>query len=202
MKARRIAGYLVLGALAAAAPPSAVPADTDLDWIGQLPGVAVFARKSTAGRSKVVYSVSASPEETFEKVRQGLSERGWTIETGKAASLAGISANKLTAKKAGSEVIVGLSQLGGVSHLSVEVTITVRGRCEDVVVNGSGNVITLEGDCEDLVVNGSGNEVRAESAIEDITTNGSSNTVTWSAARNPKGPDVRNNGTGNTIRRN
>lgn len=259
MTARTILGSLAMAALALTVPASATPSETDVGWIGELPGLSVFTQKTTAGVAKTVYTVSGSPDDTFAGVRKGLTDRGWTIETSKASSALGVvGSQKLVAEKAGSRVKIQLSQLGELYQLSVEQTggggpsrpsgsseprastqpapaparpgasspasgrraasydcgeggdvtinnssaaVTVVGRCEDLTVNGSRNVVTLEGDCGDLTVNGDSNEVRAEAAIDDITTNGDSNIVSWSAARNARGPRTQDNGTNNTIRR-
>jgi hypothetical protein len=193
MKARNMLVSLAVATLAGAV--GAAASETDLAWIGDLPGLSVFARKTTGAVSKTVYTVSGSPEETFAAVRRGLGERGWTIESSKASSLPGIGSQKLTARKAGSRVEIRLSQLGDSSHLSVELTpgggdprasgsSEARAPAPAAPSATTGRTFgrrSASYDCGeggDVTINNSGAAVTVRGRCEDVTVNGGGNAIT------------------------
>jgi hypothetical protein len=123
--ARAILRPLLAAAFLLAAGVGSARADTDLAWIGALPGVSV--RPVTAGSPgpKTVYQLSADLDATFASVRNGLTKRHWALVPGPAAP-AGKKAppHTLIAEKEGTRVKVVGSRAKGVSSLTVTV---VRG---------------------------------------------------------------------------
>lgn len=70
-------------------------------------------------------------------------------------------------------------------------TVTLVGRCTQLIVAGTGNTVT--GSTQRVAVAGSSNSVTVEQ-IEDIVMMGSGNTLTWKSAADGKTPRVSNNG--------
>jgi hypothetical protein len=109
------AGLLAAGAGFAAA-------DTDLAWIGKLPGVS--PRPGQTAGPKTVYALSKDVDATMASVREGLVQRRWTFvkpapPAGKAAPV-----RTLIAEKEGTRVKVVGGPAKGASTLTVTV---VRG---------------------------------------------------------------------------
>jgi hypothetical protein len=67
-----------------------------------------------------------------------------------------------------------------------------------VMVNGGRNSLTVKGPCRRIMVNGDDNRISAD-AVMDIVFNGSGNSVTYSRAVNGKRPTVTQNQQGNTV---
>lgn len=67
-----------------------------------------------------------------------------------------------------------------------------------VAVNGSRGTISIKGPCRQLMVNGNNNEINAE-ALMDIVVNGEANTIKYTKYVNAKRPTVKDNEGGNTI---
>ena len=70
-----------------------------------------------------------------------------------------------------------------------------------VAISGKGNSITIRGECSLLEVNGSSNKVSVES-VGSIKINGNNNDIRYTRAPDGKAkPVVKNKGAANTIRR-
>ena len=70
-----------------------------------------------------------------------------------------------------------------------------------VAINGKGNSITIRGACAVIEINGSGNKIAAES-VGSIKISGNNNDIRY--AKTPDGkarPTIKNKGAANTIRR-
>lgn len=70
-----------------------------------------------------------------------------------------------------------------------------------VSINSSNNSLRFTGRCSAIHINGSNNEIRVDATTPAIYLNGSQNDVTWSAAANPKGVQVQDNGPFNEVKR-
>jgi len=67
-----------------------------------------------------------------------------------------------------------------------------------VALNGDGKTITVKGICRQIMINGDKNTVTA-TAFTEIVVNGSENNVTYSKFVNGKRPTITQNATGNNI---
>ncbi|HEX5059014.1 MAG TPA: DUF3060 domain-containing protein [Kofleriaceae bacterium] len=71
-----------------------------------------------------------------------------------------------------------------------------------VAINGKGNSITIRGECAIIEINGSGNKVSVES-VGSIRISGNNNDLRYDRAPSGKTrPEIKNKGAANTIRRN
>jgi hypothetical protein len=216
-------------AVALAGSALASASETDVAWIGKLPGVTALTTKTTAAEGfKGVYTVSGDPAAAMESLRSGLVDRGWTI--GKAAEVAD-TVRSLTAEKGSARLKAALTGAMGVGTL----TLTLRGgsasagatassgasvsvgssggvvvtgravtethdcRGGDAAINGNSSMITLEGECGTVTVAGNSNTVTINAKVRAINAMGRANTVVWSAARNPSAPAVNHVGSQNRV---
>lgn len=101
----------------------AAPADTSIDWIKDLPGVSVTSRKETRDGLEVVYGVSGDVIATLERIREGLTKRGWTIEESTDSSFAMVTKRILIAANQGAKVEVVASRTGRIQ----DIVVTLRG---------------------------------------------------------------------------
>lgn len=67
-----------------------------------------------------------------------------------------------------------------------------------VAINADNSTVTIKGACMKVTVNGDGNQITAEAALE-FAFNGSGNTVKFSKFSNGKQPTVTQNQGGNTV---
>jgi hypothetical protein len=67
-----------------------------------------------------------------------------------------------------------------------------------MMVNGSGNVVTIKRLCRQIMINGDGNQITADGAMEFVF-NGSENVLRYSRFLNGKRPTVIENREGNVI---
>ncbi|MBE2252557.1 MAG: DUF3060 domain-containing protein [Myxococcus sp.] len=74
------------------------------------------------------------------------------------------------------------------------------GNEQQIIVNGSQNVITLHGPCKDVHVNGEKNRITTDS-VQSIVANGDTNQIQWRTSPRGKAPKVSTNGNGNTVSR-
>lgn len=65
-------------------------------------------------------------------------------------------------------------------------------------VNVSGRTITIKGACSQVMVNGDKNDISI-AAVMEIVVNGSENTIRYSKYPNGKRPIIDDNGSGNTV---
>ena len=66
-----------------------------------------------------------------------------------------------------------------------------------VAINASGSTVTIKGACAKITINGDGNQITADAAAE-FALNGGSNKVSYSRFENGKRPIVTENQAGNT----
>ncbi len=181
MKSRGVA-LTILGALAVVAASSILvqAADTDLSWIGRLPGIKGGVQNRDGDDIKIIYNLKADPDKTMARVLDGLEQRGWDVERGGSSilagtalqSLAGIKARKgravlriLVASTPGQQSLI-LKLQGGTTappatsdeeDVSIDVRpdggarVTVRDHGDTVVADDSGRVAVKEGHSGDSV---------------------------------------------------
>lgn len=71
-----------------------------------------------------------------------------------------------------------------------------------VAINGKGNSLTIRGECATIEINGSSNKVSVE-AVGSIKVSGNNNDIRYDRAPDGKArPAIKNKGAANTIRRN
>lgn len=195
MKLRRMVGYVLLGALMAVPALRAASSNADLDWIGDLPGVSVLAKETGSGYSRIVYTVSGSPDGTLERVREGLSEQGWTIQKSIGGSVLGIVTGRtLVAKRGDARAQISLSQVTILlNHLVVE--LTGGGGARTSTPSGGGasttsapapsrrpSARTVTNDCGDggdLFIKNSASAITVAGHCDDVFVSGSSNDITF-----------------------
>jgi hypothetical protein len=92
----------ILGAVAFLAASSALvcAADTDISWIGRLPGMKAGVQSKEGDEIKIIYNLKADPDKTMARVLAGLEERGWDVERGGGSLLAGTALQSLQGVKA------------------------------------------------------------------------------------------------------
>lgn len=77
----------------------------------------------------------------------------------------------------------------------------VCGGDDRVEISGKGNTLTIRGECAALEVNGSGNKITVES-VGSIKISGNNNEIRYSRVPDGKSrPVIKNKGAANTIRR-
>lgn len=72
------------------------------------------------------------------------------------------------------------------------------GKYNRVIINTMDAKITVKGACRQLMINGDGNKITLD-ATTDIVINGEKNAVTYAKYVNAKRPDVKDNGSENSI---
>jgi hypothetical protein len=95
--------------------PGDAASETDLTWIGSLPG---FALKDQAP-GETSYLVSGDATAAFEALKKGLAERGWQITPAKSGSLSALSARRMTATKGDVEALLHMKQAAVIVKLVV-----------------------------------------------------------------------------------
>jgi hypothetical protein len=119
------ARFMALAAAAVlAAGAGLASADTDLTWIGQLPGVSLRTSKAARAGPKAVYTLSGDVDAAMASVRDGLAQRRWTMVKSGAPAGEGAAARTVVADKDGTRVKIVGSSAKGTSNLTVTV---VRG---------------------------------------------------------------------------
>ena len=106
---------IVLLAIPASAQSQAALSDTDLAWVGTLPG---FTLKDRAP-SETSYLVSGDAKEGFVSLTKALTERGWRIEPGKSNTVSALSAQRMTATKGNVEASFHMKQAAILTKLIV-----------------------------------------------------------------------------------
>ncbi len=104
----------VLGTALLAVPGDA-SSDSDLAWVGMLPG---FALKDKA-RDETSYLVNGDAKQAFDALTRSLAERGWRIEPGKSNTLSVLSAQRMTATKGEVEAFFHMKQAAIITKLIV-----------------------------------------------------------------------------------
>lgn len=94
------------------------------------------------------------------------------------------------------KVTVDCAKDGSVSSVANHATITLKGTCAKVLIDGNHN--TVYGAVTELSVNGNHNT--ATVTADNVAINGNSNTVVVTRALKRKAPLVSDLGTGNTVR--
>lgn len=122
MSTRRTPLAAVVCACLAWTAVSLASPDTDVTWIGRLPGLAPMTSKTTASGSKSVYTLSGNLNATFDSIIKGLSDRGWTIDKSTNTPVAGIESRTLRARKAGALLRVSAQDVMGLSQLTLTLT--------------------------------------------------------------------------------
>jgi len=189
---------LALLAVPAGARPGDAAADTDLSWIGTLPGFSLKDR----GAGETSYLVAGDAAGAFETLKKGLTERGWQIAPGKSGTLSALSAQRMTATKGDVEALLHMKQ----AAVIVKLVVTTRtiGSTKAPVAAAPGaaagtapaspaqpaqaaappielfdNGLRGSYRCEGSRVAVSGNncEIALEGACESLTVNGNANRV-------------------------
>jgi len=200
-RALAVAAVAVLaGGVAAAA------SDTDVAWIGKLPGLSMQTSRTTSSDGfKAIYTLSADADATMDSVRSGLTQRGWTIRKSADVPAGGVEVRTLTADKDGARVKVSLTNALGMGTLTVSLrggtagssgsSSRSSGDLEDIIrgtVEGGaaattgaglmvvGNAVTETHDCNDGDVSVSGNSsgITLRGACRTVRVAGNANTVT------------------------
>ncbi len=104
----------VLGTALLAVPGDA-SSDTDLAWVGTLPG---FALKDKAS-GETSYMVNGDAKQAFDALAKSLTERGWRIEPGKSNTVSLVSAQRMTATKGDVEAFFHMKQAAIITKLIV-----------------------------------------------------------------------------------
>lgn len=178
----------------------AMASPTDLSWVGELPGIGSRVEKKAADGTDLVYSLSGDPDETFAAVKQGLKERGFTIEKAADAEAVGAVSRSLIATKDGVEAKVNVSAVAGVQTLTVKVaggematttsnpsttTAVAAGAIKAgaaVVISESDVTRTYQCSGTAMTINGNDCNLTLEGTVTALTINGNDNTLTINAA--------------------
>jgi hypothetical protein len=191
---------LVLVAVAGGAIPAAA-SETDLSWIGKLPGLQAQASRTTSTDGyKAIYTLTGDAGATLDSVRNGLTERGWTIQKSTDVPAGSADVRTLAAGKQGARLKVSIASALGVGTLTVElrggepgsgatgeaaVVAGGSGGKATVAVPGAGLVVagsrvTETHDCNDgdVSVNGNSSGITLKGTCRTVTVAGNSNTVT------------------------
>lgn len=175
------AGCFLLAALPAAAQPSKVEVRQGAG------GTQVEVRQGGPGSSVKVNVPADEEDEESSKVEVKGSGSSVKVQTKPAPAPA---ASAPTAKVKAPKKLV----LSGVNAKQ-------KKTCEPgaaVEINGTGMTITLKGECGAITLNGTNNKVAAE-AFGSIQVEGVNNAVTWKRPLGDKEPEVSVNGVGNQV---
>ena len=71
-------------------------------------------------------------------------------------------------------------------------------KLQRVMISGGRNTITIKGACRQIMINGDSNQITSDAAIE-IVMNGNRNNVQYSRFVNGKRPIIKDNAGGNTV---
>lgn len=200
LKTRTLASVAAIAAVAML-PAVAAAAGEDLSWIGQLPGIQAAVRKTAKSSDKSVYQVTSDVESTFQKIRDGLLERGWNVD--KTASMTALvaSVRAIKATKGAARVKIVATGAPGAATLAVQLEgdssaasvgpapaappPPARAAVPAVVAPAAANIVLLNDDvsgsyrCEEneLIVNGDSCRLTVAGNCRAVRVNGDGNTI-------------------------